>query len=580
MNKCMKKAVMLFVLFYCCLLFPFSAVIVRADDYDTITKQLEDTKKELENLQKANTTNKTNLKEINDNLTSIKNQVGYLEREIGRKEREVARGEKTLVEQKNLLDQRNISYYKNLGKNSNSLLNLLGGENLGDALRDFFYQKKYLDEDKKNIVSMVVYIGELEDKKADLEIQHERLEPIKKELADQSTFLEKEVSKADSTESKLKSKIAELSEKQQSILSARSGSSVTSVGSVPRGGDTASTIAYKSSAPGNSFALFSFGAYTHRNGMSQYGAKARANAGQSFQDILKHYYPNGTLETKDLPGNIEVQGVGSISFEDNYLLGIAEMPASWPLEALKVQAVAARTYAYARIGSPICTTEACQVYLPSKAANSPDAWKQAVQATRGMVLTSGGSPISTQYASTSGGYINTSGWDTTDNNGGGDWTSRAYESIAGSPWFYRAWYRQGYRDDANSCGRAHPWLSQEEFSDIVNAWIVRKNPSGADTNRILPVTINDCAVGGASGSPYSMAELRELAGKSGGAVTNVTSVSVSNNNNGTTTNVHLETNRGSLDIPGSEFKETFNIRAPGYIAIPQFGFTFFNIEKT
>jgi uncharacterized protein YllA (UPF0747 family) len=53
---------------------------VYADDYDTITKQLEDTKKDLANLQKANNNNKDALKNINDNLVSIKNQVDYLER--------------------------------------------------------------------------------------------------------------------------------------------------------------------------------------------------------------------------------------------------------------------------------------------------------------------------------------------------------------------------------------------------------------------------------------------------------------------------------------------------------------------
>jgi hypothetical protein len=32
-------------------------------------------------------------------------------------------------------------------------------------------------------------------------------------------------------------------------------------------------------------------------------------------------------------------------------------------------------------------------------------------------------------------------------------------------------------------------------------------------------------------------------------------------------------------MSGSEFKEIFNARAPGYISIPQSGFAFFNIEK-
>jgi hypothetical protein len=130
---------------------------------------------------------------------------------------------------------------------------------------------------------------------------------------------------------------------------------------------------------------------------------------------------------------------------------------------------------------------------------------------------------------------------------------------------------------SDKCGRSHPWLSQEEFSDIINAWIVRKNPNGADVNRIVPVTINRCSVGG-GGDPYSMEELRNLANGSGGAVTRVNSVSVSHTGSGQTAAVILETNRGRIEIPGSEFKTTFNLRAPGYMAIPQKSFAFFNVE--
>ncbi len=79
--------------------------------------------------------------------------------------------------------------------------------------------------------------------------------------------------------------------------------------------------------------------------MSQYGARARAEKGQSVEDILKAYYPNATLK-KDFSvmGNITVDGVGSIPFEDQYLQGIYEMPSSWHLSALKTQAIAARTF--------------------------------------------------------------------------------------------------------------------------------------------------------------------------------------------------------------------------------------------
>ncbi|MCX7996991.1 MAG: SpoIID/LytB domain-containing protein [Patescibacteria group bacterium] len=579
----MKGVVTKIVVLFFCVALAFQPALVWADDLEAISRQLEDTKKALESLQQANENNKKTLESVNSRIDKIKQEVTALEIAITRKEKQLRQGESALVRQKNLLDERVVSYYKNSGKHTDMLMMVLTSENLGDSLRDFFYQKKFLDEDKRNIVRIVSYINKLEDLRDELRSDRARLQPIKDELNKQSLFLAREIEKANNYEGELKTKIQELSEKQKAILSARSGGGVTSVGNVPTVGDEAATIAFKSRAPANSFAVFSFGAHTHRNGMSQYGANARAKAGQSYQDILKKYYPSANLEQRsDLPSDISVDGHGSMPFEDRYLLGIAEMPSSWHPEALKAQAVAARTYAWRRVraNGSICATEACQVYLASKADNPPDAWRQAVQATRGMVLTNNGEPVITQYSSTAGGYLNTSGWDTTDNSGDGAWTSRAYESIEGSPWFYRAWYRRGYRDDSDSCGRSHPWLSQEEMADIVNAWIVRKNPNGADANRILPVTIGSCPIGGASGSPYSMSELRELAEKSGGAVTSISGVTVLNNNNGQTTQVRFETNRGTITIPGGEFKETFNIRAPGYIAIPQAGFAFFNIEKT
>ncbi|NCN45864.1 hypothetical protein GW927_04900, partial [Candidatus Pacearchaeota archaeon] len=125
--------------------------------------------------------------------------------------------------------------------------------------------------------------------------------------------------------------------------------------------------------------------------MSQYGAKARADSGQNAEEILKAYYPDANLK-KDYAamGNITVDGVGSISFEDQYLQGIYEVPASWPMETLKAQAIAARTYAIKYTGNgskSICTTEACQVFKNSKKGGD---WEKAVNETKGWVLVDGG----------------------------------------------------------------------------------------------------------------------------------------------------------------------------------------------
>ncbi|NMF82603.1 SpoIID/LytB domain-containing protein [Nodosilinea sp. P-1105] len=86
----------------------------------------------------------------------------------------------------------------------------------------------------------------------------------------------------------------------------------------------------------------------------------------------------------------------------------AEMPASWPQEALKAQAVAARSYALNRRqrtqNAPydLGGTTAHQVYkgLASEAASTI----AAVDATRGQVLTYGNQIIEAAFHSSSGGY--------------------------------------------------------------------------------------------------------------------------------------------------------------------------------
>ena len=116
------------------------------------------------------------------------------------------------------------------------------------------------------------------------------------------------------------------------------------------------------------------------------------------------------------------------------------------------------------------------------------------------------------------------------------------------------------------------------MSDILNAYIVRSGSTDADVSRIQPVTINSCHIGGSGGNPYSIEELKKFANQAGGAVTYIGGVSVSHGNNGQTAQVRFETNRGAITLSGSEFKQVFNLRAPGYLRIPQSSFASFNIE--
>ena len=96
---------------------------------------------------------------------------------------------------------------------------------------------------------------------------------------------------------------------------------------------------------------------------------------------------------------------------EEYLCGVVpgEMPSSFAPEALKAQAVCARTYAaiqalgttYESYHADVDDTTACQVYLP---ANENQAATDAVNATVGEVLSYEGRLASVYYFSTSCGY--------------------------------------------------------------------------------------------------------------------------------------------------------------------------------
>ena len=112
----------------------------------------------------------------------------------------------------------------------------------------------------------------------------------------------------------------------------------------------------------------------------------------------------GSLEIRPDGANVDI--INAVGLE-GYVQGVVprESPASWPLEALKAQAVAARTYAITTskpgAGFDQYSDTRSQVYggLGSEQPSS----NQAVRETRGEVVTYQGSPVVTFFFSTSGG---------------------------------------------------------------------------------------------------------------------------------------------------------------------------------
>ena len=129
-----------------------------------------------------------------------------------------------------------------------------------------------------------------------------------------------------------------------------------------------------------------------------------AGEGQTLKNSL--YYYNGAFEFRRLSGG-DITFLNTLPLSD-YLKGVLpyEMNGDWPLEALKAQALCARSYVLYNLGRhsnyDICNSTHCQVYYGT--AKETELVRQAVEETKNEVVTYQGKVVSTYYFSSSGGY--------------------------------------------------------------------------------------------------------------------------------------------------------------------------------
>ncbi len=141
-----------------------------------------------------------------------------------------------------------------------------------------------------------------------------------------------------------------------------------------------------------------------------------------------HRYRYGTLEITPV-SNSQIRVINTLALGDEYVLGVAEMPSSWPAAALEAQAVASRSFALSKYGNGRVNSDCgChvrdgvsdQVFAGwnKEKSKGGDLWRQAVMATmsggggsgsagtgvsQGLVLSQNGRPITAYFHSSSGG---------------------------------------------------------------------------------------------------------------------------------------------------------------------------------
>lgn len=495
---------------------------------------------------------------VQQQVAGIKARVAQIEKDIPLKEQQILDGEKKLAKLITILNETIRKYYIESQTNC-PVCQLLLNPSISDFIKIQAYQQISINQDKALITNAALLVQELQTQKEELKDEKANLAVVK-------TKLDKVVTEALAYQATLSSQIAQLSAKQQQILNERLAALNIPLYASMAGG--CSLDIGKDPGFSNGFGFFTYGV-PNRVGLNQYGAWGRAKAGKGYDEILRAYYNFDLIEKRD--ATINVEGYHGYSLDD-YTKRIYEVPNEWGdqggMEALKAQAIAARSYAlaYTNNGSgSICTTQQCQVFQDNVKTGN---WERAVDETAGMVMIQGGNSIKAWFSSTHGGYIHSSGdigWSSTS------WTKNAQDSSGPinswedlknnaydkeSKWFYCDWGGRGQNNTA--------WLRSEELADIANVIMLvqatggdreitkhlyqtdKPNPAGTDTwdaGQVKTELINR------NRTPFDSA-----------SSASVTSVDFGS---GKTSTVTIN----GVGFPGDLFKTYFNLRAPANIQI-------------
>jgi len=125
----------------------------------------------------------------------------------------------------------------------------------------------------------------------------------------------------------------------------------------------------------------------------------------------------GEIEISVTSKGLSVKNIVNL---EEYLYGVvpSEMPSQWPLEALKAQAIAARSEAMVKLGRhklqgfDFCADVHCQVY--SGVEKETEITNQAVDETRGTIMSYNAKPVDAVYSSTCGGHTQDNIFSSTD----------------------------------------------------------------------------------------------------------------------------------------------------------------------
>ncbi|MEI7604326.1 MAG: SpoIID/LytB domain-containing protein, partial [bacterium] len=390
MNKIIRKIIIqTFTLF---LAFTIIFISVNAQTLSDIDQQIKIAKEqkaareaELNQAQTLLKTLQNKSYSVSTDINTLKSQITDLENQTSQVKNQISELEKNIKKTQDDMDlfkaQRNeqISQYfmdSSMDSTIEDLLNSassIGEYQTLSEIKTFSIgnKKQQLDEVSENFVKLNEEKKQVEQLKADLELQNSSLAQKKQELETALYSINNNIGSTTANANSIKSQLSGLNSSLGQLDSQRKDLLNAELQKMANNQQT-------TQVPLQDGQYFFMGRGRdlydgHGLGMSQWGAYNMAQLGYTWDKILTYYYQNTTIGNYSEPAMIVVDGkTGPITFDD-YLAGIGEVPDYWPDESIKAQVVAARTYAMrsAAIGSDgyshICGTDSCQVFRGTSA---------------------------------------------------------------------------------------------------------------------------------------------------------------------------------------------------------------------
>lgn len=534
------------------------------DDYQSTATQLSKLKSDKDNLA-------VELKDLSTKLGLTDSQIAAVQAKITATLSTLTQIEASLADRKGkiaiqetLRDAAVLDYYKR--GEVIPLVLLFSSNSWQEWPERLIYFKVTLNNVRATVTNLNDEITNFEANKAEalsiknqLLAQQQALANLQSKLKNQANEASARLSQYAAQEAILGQKLSDLSAEISSQMSWQQ----SAVQNIKESGSGRPNTPNASGAP--SWRIGGYGT-EHGVGMSQWGAFMLAAQGWDEERILKFYYHDIDFKTvsKD---SINVEGYGSMNFEDEYLAGIGETDPVWrtinsDAAAVmdRVQIIAARTYAINN--SSICTTQACQVYIGGTAK------KDAADKTRGKIMVYSGEPIRAFYFSTSGPHT---------------------DSIGDTPSFAFNSDTRQYKD-SGSINDAYPYLRSTDFNDTMspynnwsalmsNSWKTQSFPPKKDSSEGTQIgqidmgdVLNTALLSPSDldkvSSKTSMEDVRSMLKSEGKTpIEAVKSVSVETMGGSSSRVkwVKAEGSNRSIDsgeITGIRFRYAFNVRSP------------------